>query len=128
MVEVGAFGLEAGAALWFGGAITLGARSEPTMRRIVLWAVVTLGAVALILTAIFGSWSGVALDMSMEFGVGLLAIVVIDLAIVRFVGGGLASLATIDGDALRISVTGPNHGASVTTNAPDATHPTHVTD
>jgi TRAP-type C4-dicarboxylate transport system permease small subunit len=117
---IGALGLEFGAALWFGGALTLGARSMPTSRRRVLFAAGTLGGLALIAAALIGSWSGAALDLSMEFGVGLLAIVVIDLALLRFVHGGLGQLAAIDGESvhLRIGRSGP--GASITSTSASA--------
>ena len=118
--SIGAFGLEFGAALWFGGALTLGARPRPTVRRLVLFASVTLGALGLILAALIGSWSGAALDLSMEFGVGLLAVVVIDLVLLRFAHGYLDVIAAVEGDAVRIGVAGATRGASITSSSDES--------
>jgi hypothetical protein len=78
---VGTLGLEVGAAMWFAGAVTLGARPGPTVLRVVLLAATGLVGVALIAFAIVGGWTGVALDLAMEFGVGAVAVVVLDVVI-----------------------------------------------
>jgi hypothetical protein len=76
-----ALGLEVGAAMWFAGAVTLGARPSPTALRIGLLAATGLAGLALIAVALIGQWSGVALDLAMEFGVGAVAVVVLDVVI-----------------------------------------------
>jgi hypothetical protein len=96
---VGALGLEAGAAMWFAGAVTLGARPKPTLLRLVLLAATGVGGLALIVAAFVGDWSGVALDLAMEFGVGALAIVVLDIAILGIVQTSLDRLGPPTGPA-----------------------------
>jgi hypothetical protein len=78
---IGTLGLEVGAAMWFAGAVTLGARPGPTVLRVALLAVTGLSGLALIAAAIVAGWSGVALDLAMEFGVGAVAVVVLDIVI-----------------------------------------------
>jgi hypothetical protein len=78
---IGALGLEVGAAMWFAGAVTLGARPSPTALRVGLLGATGLAGVGLIAAALLGQWSGVALDFAMEFGVGAVAVVVIDVVI-----------------------------------------------
>jgi hypothetical protein len=78
---LGTLGLEVGAAMWFAGAVTLGARPSPTALRVGLLAVTGLAGLALIAAAFVGGWSGVGLDLAMEFGVGAVAVVVLDVLI-----------------------------------------------
>jgi tetrahydromethanopterin S-methyltransferase subunit E len=67
--------------MWFAGAVTLGARPGPTALRVALLAATGLAGLALIAVALIGQWSGVALDLAMEFGVGAVAVVVLDVVI-----------------------------------------------
>lgn len=90
---VGTLGLEVGAAMWFAGAVSLGARPRPTVLRIALLAVTGLGGLALIGVAIVDGWSGVALDLAMEFGVGAVAVVVLDIVILGVLQARLDHLA-----------------------------------
>jgi hypothetical protein len=90
---IGTLGIEIGAAMWFAGAVTLGARPRPTVLRVVLIGATGLGGLALITAALFGAWSGVALDLAMEFGVGAVAIVVLDLLILGVIQENLERLA-----------------------------------
>lgn len=90
---VGTLGIEIGAAMWFAGAVTLGARPRPTVLRVVLICATGVGGLALIAAALFGAWSGVALDLAMEFGVGAVAVVVLDLLILGVVQANLDRLA-----------------------------------
>ena len=62
-------------------AVTLGARPGPTVLRIALLTVTGLGGLALIGVALVAGWSGVGLDLAMEFGVGAVAVVVLDIVI-----------------------------------------------
>ena len=78
---IGTLGLEVGAAMWFAGAVTLGARPAPTVLRIALLAVTGIGGLVLIGVALVAGWSGVGLDVAMEFGVGAVAVVVLDIVI-----------------------------------------------
>jgi hypothetical protein len=75
---IGALGVEAGAALWFAGAISLGLRRAPTVLRMFGLAVTAVVGVLLVTLALVLDWSGAALTLAMEFGVGALAVVVID--------------------------------------------------
>ena len=90
---LGTFGVEAGAALWFGGAVALSVRRTTTVRRGLV--IVMTGAIgaALIVLALSLGWSGAALALAMEFGVGALAIVVIDVIVIGAIQPGLESLA-----------------------------------
>lgn len=90
---VGTLGIEVGAAMWFAGAVTLGARPRPTVLRVVALAATGVGGLVLIVSALVGSWSGVALDLAMEFGVGAVAVVVLDFLILGVVQANLDRLA-----------------------------------
>lgn len=90
---VGTLGIEIGAAMWFAGAVTLGARPRPTVLRVVLICATGVGGLALIAAALIGAWSGVALDLAMEFGVGAVAVVVLDMLILGVVQAHLDRLA-----------------------------------
>ncbi len=90
---VGTLGIEIGAAMWFAGAVTLGARPRPTVLRVGLICATGVGGLALIAAALFGAWSGVALDLAMEFGVGAVAVVVLDMLILGVVQANLDRLA-----------------------------------
>jgi hypothetical protein len=90
---IGTMGLEIGAAMWFAGAVTLGARPRPTVLRIALLALTGIGGVWLIGTALVGGWSGVALDVAMEFGVGAVAVVMLDIVILGVLQARLDRLA-----------------------------------
>jgi hypothetical protein len=91
---MGALGLEVGAAMWFAGAVTLGARPSPTALRIGLLVATGLSGLALIAVALIGQWSGVALDLAMEFGVGAVAVVVLDVVILGVLQARLDQYAT----------------------------------
>ena len=82
---IGTFGVEAGAALWFAGAVTLGGRRSPTVLRGVLLGLTTIVGVALVAASLLLGWSGAALGLAMEFGVGCIAVAVIDVIIIGVV-------------------------------------------
>jgi hypothetical protein len=82
---VGSLGTELGAALWFGGAVAWGARRRATVARIVLLAGVFVVGMALIAIALVRDWSGAGLALAMEFGVGLVAVAVIDVVLIGVV-------------------------------------------
>ncbi len=72
--------LELGAALWFGGAVAWSLRAT-TVRRALLIVATGVTGTALVAVALAAGWSGTALDLAMEFGVGAVAIVVIDVVV-----------------------------------------------
>lgn len=82
---VGTLGVELGAVLWFGGAITLGARSGATVLRIFGLVAMALSGAALIAVALVRSWTGAGLSLAMEFGVGAFAAAVIDVVLLGVV-------------------------------------------
>jgi hypothetical protein len=89
---IATLGIEAGAALWFGGAITWSVR-RTTVGRVLPLVVAAVAGLTLIAAALALGWTGAALDLSMEFGVGALAIAVIDLIVVGTLYPGLDALA-----------------------------------
>lgn len=90
---IGAFGVEAGALVWGGGAVLLGARPRPTVRRIVMLALATVGGVALILTGLLVEMSDPWLGLTMEFGVGAVGVSFIDTVLLGVLYGRLDSFA-----------------------------------
>jgi hypothetical protein len=90
---IGTMGLEVGAAMWFAGAVTLGARPGPTVLRMALLALTGIGGLSLIGVALVAEWSGVVLDLAMEFGVGAVAVVVLDIVILGVLQARLDRLA-----------------------------------
>lgn len=92
---IGVLGVEVGAAMWFAGIVVLGGRPRPTMLRVALLAALGAGGLALVLAALVGRWSGIALDLAMEFGVGAVAIVVLDVVILGLLQRGLDRVADI---------------------------------
>ena len=83
--QVGTLGVELGAVLWFGGAVALGVRASATVLRIVALVLTALAGVALVAVALVRSWTGAGLSLAMEFGVGALAVSVIDVVLLGFV-------------------------------------------
>jgi hypothetical protein len=68
---IATLGLEAGAALWVGGAVAWTVRATTVGRALLVVAAAAAGVI-LIALALALDWSGAALDLSMEFGVGAL--------------------------------------------------------
>ena len=91
---VGTLGVEAGAALWFGGAVALSLRSSTARHEQLVLATAVAGA-ALIALALLLQWSGAALSLAMELGVGALAIVVIDVIVLGRIQPGLDELGRV---------------------------------
>jgi hypothetical protein len=89
---VATLGVEVGAALWFGGVIAWSVR-RTTVGRVLLLMTAAVAGLMLIAVALALGWTGAALALSMEFGVGALAIVVIDLIVVGTLHPGLDTLA-----------------------------------
>lgn len=90
---IGTFGVEFGAVLWFAGAVTLGARASATvLRAVVLFLTAATGA-AFIVLALVRDWTGAGLTLAMEFGVGALAIPVVDVVLLGFLHARLDRLA-----------------------------------
>jgi hypothetical protein len=89
----GSFGVEFGAALWFGGTLVLGARRRATLGRLVALAVLALGGVVLIAASVWLQWTGAALALAMEFGVGAVAVALIDVALLGTIQAGVEKAA-----------------------------------
>ena len=90
---LGSFGVEVGAAVWFAGAVTLGVRRATTVRRALLILLTALLGAVLVVIALVLDWSGAALTLAMEFGVGALAVLVIDVIVVGRLQPGLERIA-----------------------------------
>jgi hypothetical protein len=88
---VGTLGVEAGAALWFGGAVALSLRAT-TARRVVLVVLAAVVGAGLILVALGLGWTGAPLALAMEFGVGALAVVVVDVIVLGAIEPALDAL------------------------------------
>jgi hypothetical protein len=82
--QIGTLGVELGAAMWFAGAVALGVRPRSTVRRSILLIVGGVVGLVLVVLGLVVPWHGVALGLSMEFGVGLIAIPIIDIVVMRF--------------------------------------------
>lgn len=103
---VGTLGVELGAAMWFGGAVTLGARRGATVgRALALLGLATTGAVLIALALVLG-WTGAALSLAMEFGVGAVAVAVIDVLLLGLVQSRLERLGDLPDDAVTVTVSG----------------------
>lgn len=55
-----------------------------------------MSGVLLVLTALALGWSGVALDLAMELGVGAIAIVVLDILVLGVLQRGLERVAVVE--------------------------------
>jgi hypothetical protein len=89
---IGSLGLEAGAAIWFGGALTFGAqRTTTVLRGLLLVATAVVGA-GLVAAGLAFGLSGAALALAMEFGVGAVAVVVIDIVLLGVLHPRLTSI------------------------------------
>ena len=115
---IGTLGVEAGAAIWFGGAVTLGAQRTTTVLRGLL--LVLLGAVgiALIAAALTLGWGGAPLTLAMEFGVGAVAVVLVDVVLLGILHPGIERLAQ-DGTVVTVQLGGPRHLVNVRSDGPD---------
>lgn len=101
--QLGALGVELGAVLWFGGAVVLGARPRATMWRVVLLAFTAIGGAALIAVALVRQWTGPGLGLAMEYGVGALAIPLVDVLLLGVLHATIARVASErDGRVVRI--------------------------
>ena len=79
--QIGALGVELGAAMWFAGAVALGVRPNSTLRRLILLIAGGMVGLVLVVLGLVVPWHGVVLGLSMEFGVGLIAIPIIDIVV-----------------------------------------------
>jgi hypothetical protein len=100
----GGLGVEVGAALWFAGAITLGARSGATLGRFVALVVLALAGAALVAVAVLAGWSGAALDLALEYGVGAVAVAVIDVVLLGLLHPRLERLGDAERQVVTLSV------------------------
>jgi hypothetical protein len=91
---IGTFGVEAGAALWFGGAVALSLRSTSARHLLLVLGAGAVGALLVAISLVLG-WSGAALALAMEFGVGALAVVVIDVIVLGRVQPGLDAVGRL---------------------------------
>jgi hypothetical protein len=92
--QLGTLGVELGAVLWFGGAVALGARASATVLRALALVATALAGIALVAVALVRSWTGAGLSLAMEFGVGALAVSVIDVVLLGFLHAGITRLGT----------------------------------
>jgi hypothetical protein len=92
----GGLAIELGAALWFAGVLTLGARRGATVGRVVALAALALAGAALVAVALLAGWSGAALDLALEFGVGAVAVAVIDVVLLGTLHSRLERLGGAD--------------------------------
>lgn len=89
----GAFGVEVGGLTWCAGAVLLGARPAPTVRRAIMLVLASLGGLALIATAFLVEMSDIWLGLMMEFGVGAIGVTLIDTLILGVLYGRLDAIA-----------------------------------
>ena len=100
---IGTMGVELGAALWFGGAVSLGIRRSPTVLRVLMIGLLGLAGALLSGFALLMDWSGAGLGLAMEFGVGAVAVALIDVVILGVVQSRIESFAhTPDGAGRRL--------------------------
>lgn len=114
---VGGLGVELGAALWFGGVLTLGARRGATVGRAVSLLCLALAGVLLIAAAFLLDWSGAALDLALEYGVGAVAVAVIDVLLLGTLHQQLERIGGADDQVVTISVGREAPFISLTTTA-----------
>ena len=96
---VGSMGIELGAALWFGGAVSLGIRRGPTVLRVLMIGLLGLVGALLVGCALLLDWTGAGLSLAMEFGVGAIAVSVIDVVVLGVVHSRIDSFANAPHDA-----------------------------
>ena len=101
----GTLATELGAALWFGGVLTLGARSGATVGRAIGLAGLALGGALLVALAWFLAWEGAALALAMELGVGAVAVAVLDVLLLGLLYGGLTRIADTPESVVQVTVT-----------------------
>jgi hypothetical protein len=102
----GGLGIELGAALWFAGVLALGARRGATVGRIVALAVLALAGAALVAVAVLAEWSGAALDLALEFGVGAMAVAVIDVVLIGTLHSRLERLGDAETQVVTVRIGG----------------------
>jgi hypothetical protein len=102
----GTLATELGAALWFGGVLTLGARRGATLGRAAALVALALGGAALVALAWVRDWQGASLALAMELGVGAVAVAVLDVLLLGLVHGGLTRLADSSASQVSLAVQG----------------------
>jgi hypothetical protein len=102
---VGTLATELGAALWFGGILTLGARSGATVGRALGLGALALGGLLLIGLAVVSGWEGAELALAMELGVGAVAVAVLDVLLLGLLYGGLTRLADAPEGSVQVTFT-----------------------
>jgi hypothetical protein len=102
---VGTLATELGAALWFGGVLTLGARGGATVGRAFGLAGLALGGALLVALAWVLAWEGAALALAMELGVGAVAVAVLDVLLLGLLYGGLTRIADTPESVVQVTVT-----------------------
>jgi hypothetical protein len=102
----GGIGIELGSALWFGGLLTLGARRGATVGRALALAGLALAGVALVVVAVRLGWSGAALDLALEFGVGAVAVAAIDVVLLGTLHSRLARLGDAEEQVVTLAFGG----------------------
>jgi hypothetical protein len=101
---VGGLGVELGAALWFAGALTLGARRGATVGRALALCGLAAAGVALVALAFARDWSGAALDLALEYGVGAVSVAVIDVLLLGTLHPRLARFGSADDQVVTLAI------------------------
>ena len=91
---IGSLGLEAGAAVWFGGALIFGARCTTTVLRGLLLVGLAVADGALVAIAVALGWSGATLALAMKLGVGAVTVAAVDIVLLGLVQPRLAHVAS----------------------------------
>lgn len=99
----GGLGIEVGAALWFGGILTLGARSRATVGRLVALVGLAVGGVLLLLISLRAGWTGAALDLALEYGVGAIAVTVLDIVLLGLLHARVEAFSSSSTDAVTLA-------------------------
>lgn len=110
---LGGLGVEVGAALWFAGALTLGARRGATVGRALSLLALALAGAVLVVLAFALDWSGAALDLALEYGVGAVAVAVIDVVLLGAIHGRLERLGSAEEQEVTLTVGGSAPWVSV---------------
>lgn len=90
---LGTLGVELGAALWFAAAVSLGIQNTPTILRGLALLATGATGLGLIAVALVRDWTGPGLTLAMEFGVGALAVSLIDVVLLGMLHSGVSAVA-----------------------------------
>jgi hypothetical protein len=100
----GGLAVEVGAALWFAGAVTLGARTGATLFRFIALVCLALVGMVLIAAAVLLEWSGAALDLALEYGVAAVGVAVVDVLLLGLLHPTLTQIGEAEDRVLTLSL------------------------